>query len=348
MSILINKRNVGDGYPPFIVAEMSANHHGSIDNAYKLILAAKQAGADAVKIQTYTPDTITIDSNLADFQIKGGLWAGKTLYQLYGEAFTPWDWHRPLFDYAKQLDITIFSSPFDKTAVDLLVELDAPAIKIASFELIDLPLIRYAASARKPMILSTGMASREEIGEAIQAAYDGGCQEIIVLHCISGYPASADDYNLATMLDIKRHFGVLVGLSDHTVTNTTAVSAVALGANFVEKHFTLDTNGGGPDDAFSIEPEQLAQLCCACNSAWRAMGKVNYERSASELGNKQFRRSLYVVDDVQEGDEFTELNVRSIRPGFGCAPKLLDEILGKKANQNVSKGTPMSRDFIRD
>ncbi|HIL02951.1 MAG TPA: pseudaminic acid synthase, partial [Candidatus Thioglobus autotrophicus] len=259
--ITINGRKIGNNFSPYIIAEMSANHNGDINNAYKIIDMAKLSGADCVKLQTYTPDTLTIDSALPDFQLTEGLWSGQSLYELYKGAFMPWEWHKPLFDYAKKVGITIFSSPFDNTAVDLLEDLNTPAYKIASFEAVDLPLIKYVAQTGKPMIISTGMADAEEIQEAIEAAREGGCKELAILHCVSGYPAPADDYNLRTLVDFQRKFGLIAGLSDHTIDNTTAITSVALGASIIEKHVTLDRNGGGPDDSFSLEFEELTDLC---------------------------------------------------------------------------------------
>lgn len=339
-------RPVGSDHPPYVIAEMSANHNGRLDTALQIIEAAKASGADAVKIQTYTPDTITLDCDLPDFRIGDGLWAGRTLYELYEWAHTPWSWHEKLFAHARQCGITIFSSPFDYTAVDLLEDLGAPAYKIASFEAIDLPLIRYAASTGKPLIISTGLADAEEISEAIDAARSAGCQEVAVLHCVSGYPAPAGDYNLRTIPDIRKRFGVVTGLSDHTLSNATAIAAIALGAAIVEKHFTLDRNGGGPDDSFSLEPSDLTALCRDCRTAWESLGIVDYSRKASEAGNQKFRRSLYVVEDIRKGEVFTEHNVRSVRPGFGLKPKHLDDVLRKKASQDLIRGTALSWELV--
>ncbi|CAH1535379.1 Pseudaminic acid synthase [Vibrio owensii] len=344
--ITIDGRKIGPEHPPYIIAELSANHNGDINRAFAVMEEAKKAGADAIKLQTYTHETITIDCDSEDFQIKGGLWDGQTLYELYKGAHMPWEWHEPLFNKAKELGITIFSSPFDFTAVDLLEEFNAPAYKIASFELIDLPLIARVAQTGKPMIMSTGMANEEEIAEAIKTAKDNGCQKLIVLHCVSGYPAPADQYNLRTIADISERFGVLSGLSDHTIDNATAVASVVLGASLIEKHVTMDRNGGGADDSFSLEPHELAQLCKDAKTAWQALGKVNYERTEAEKGNVKFRRSLYVVKDIAEGEEFTEDNVRSIRPGFGLAPKFYNEIIGKKANLKLKKGTATKKEYI--
>ncbi|ENW42234.1 pseudaminic acid synthase [Acinetobacter baumannii] len=344
--ITINNRDIGTDFPPYVIAELSANHNGRLETALKIIEEAKRCGADAIKLQTYSADTITLNSQNEEFMIRGGLWDGQSLYELYQKAQMPWEWHKPLFDHARALDITIFSSPFDRTAVDLLEDLNAPAYKIASFEAVDLPLIKYVASTGKPMIISTGMADKEEIGEAIQAAYDGGCKELVVLHCVSGYPAPAEDYNLLTMVDMAKSFNVPVGLSDHTLDNTTAITSVALGACLIEKHFTLDRNGGGPDDSFSLEPKELQQLCQGAKTAWQALGHVDYGRKSSEQGNAQFRRSLYFVKDLKAGDIIDESSIRSVRPGFGLPPKFYDKILGKKVTQDVNLNTPVKLEII--
>lgn len=340
-SVAIDNRAIGTAYPTYVVAEMSANHNGNIANAFKIIEAAKLAGADAVKLQTYRPDTITLNSDAKEFQIHGGLWDGKTLYQLYEEAHTPWEWHAPLFDYARKLGITIFSSPFDNSAVDLLEDLNAPAYKIASFEAVDLPLIKYVASTGKPMIISTGMADAQEIQDAIDAARSGGCKELALLHCVSGYPAPAADYNLKTIPDMLKRFGMVIGLSDHTLDNATAVTAIALGASIIEKHFTLDRKGGGPDDSFSLEPTELAALCRDAKTAWQALGHVDYGHKSSEQGNVKYRRSLYFVKDLNAGDVITADAVRSVRPGFGLAPKFLDQVIQKRVKISVVKNTPV-------
>ena len=339
--IKIDGRSIGAAYAPYIIAEISANHNGSIETAKKIIVEAKRAGADAVKLQTYTPDTITLNSDSEDFRIQGGLWDGRTLYDLYQEAYMPWEWHKPLFDYAREQGITIFSSPFDNTAVDLLEDLNAPAYKIASFEAVDIPLIRYVASTGKPMIISTGMADAEEIQEAIDAARSGGCKELVILRCVSGYPAAAEDYNLRTIPDMLERFGVLVGLSDHTLDNTTAIASVAMGACVVEKHFTLDRSGGGPDDSFSLEPQELLDLCVSSGVAWRAMGRVNYGRKSSELGNVKFRRSLYYTRDIEVGERINRSDIRSVRPGFGVAPKMLESVVGNVSARRIKKFTPV-------
>jgi N-acetylneuraminate synthase len=331
-----------------VIAELSANHNGSLDAAFSLIEAAAEAGADAVKIQTYRADTITMKSDKPEFRIAGGLWDGQTLYELYEQAHTPWEWHPELFEKARDAGITMFSSPFDFTAVDLLEELGSPAFKIASFEAVDLPLIRRVAETGKPMIISTGMSDEDEIEAAILAARQAGCEQLVVLHCVSGYPAPASDYNLRTLVDIGARHDVVVGLSDHTLDNATAVAAVALGANVIEKHFTLDRQGGGPDDSFSLEPRELQDLCRDCRTAWQALGRVDYSRKKSEQGNAQFRRSLYVVNDVKAGDIVSPDNVRSIRPGFGLAPRHYDEIMGRKFASDVPKATPVSWDLLED
>ncbi|SER65410.1 pseudaminic acid synthase [Halopseudomonas bauzanensis] len=345
--ITIAGRRIASDAAPYIIAELSANHNGRLETALKIIEEAKKAGADAVKLQTYTADTITLDCDSEEFQIHGGLWDGKTLYQLYQEAHMPWDWHKPLFERARELGITIFSSPFDNTAVDLLEDLNAPAYKIASFEAVDLPLIKYVASTGKPMIISTGMADADEISEAIEAARDGGCKELAVLHCVSGYPAPAADYNLRTIPDMVARYGLVTGLSDHTLDNTTAIASVVLGASIIEKHFTLDRSGGGPDDSFSLEPAELAALCRDSKTAWSALGEVNYGRKSSEQGNAQFRRSLYFVKDLKAGDVITADAIRSVRPGYGISPKLYSKVIGKKLRSDVYKHTPvLKRCFI--
>ncbi len=344
--IKIAGRPIGSAYPPYVIAELSANHNGKLETALRIIEEAKKAGADAVKLQTYKPDTITLNCDSEDFKIKGGLWDGRTLYDLYEEAHMPWDWHKPLFDYARELGITVFSSPFDNTAIDLLENLNAPAYKIASFEAVDLPLIKYAASTGKPMIISTGMADAEEIAEAIEAAREGGCKELAVLHCVSGYPAPAEDYNLRTIPDMIERFGLVTGLSDHTLDNTTAIASVALGASIIEKHFTLDRSGGGPDDSFSLEPAELAALCQGAKTAWSALGRVDYGRKSSEQGNVKFRRSLYFVKDMKAGDVITDDCVRSVRPGFGLAPKYGEQLLGRHASRGATRGTPVSWDLL--
>ncbi len=346
-SIKINGRAIGINYRPFVIAELSANHNGSLNKAFQLIDAAKECGADAVKLQTYTPNTITLDLDTDDFKITDGLWAGRTLYDLYKEAHTPWDWHKPLFDYSRKIGLTIFSSPFDCTAVDLLEDLNAPAYKIASFEAIDLPLIKYVAKTGKPMIISTGMADVLEIQEAIDAAKENGCVELAILHCVSGYPAPAADYNLRTIPDMINRFGLVTGLSDHTISNATAIASVSLGASIIEKHFTLDRFAGGPDDSFSLEPKELQVLCADLRTAWDALGAIDYSRKSSEVANIKFRRSLYFVKDMQEGETIREDCIRSVRPGFGMAPKLIGDILGSVMLKAVSYGTAVNKDHFK-
>jgi N-acetylneuraminate synthase len=345
-SIQIAGRRIAVDAPPYVIAELSANHNGKLETALRIVEEAKKAGADAIKLQTYKPDTITLDSDGVGFRIKGGLWDNRTLYDLYQEAHMPWEWHKPLFERAHELGITIFSSPFDTTAVDLLESLGAPAYKIASFEAVDLPLIKYVAATGKPMIISTGMADAQEIQEAVDAARTGGCKELAVLHCVSGYPAPAEDYNLRTIPDMMARYGTVLGLSDHTLDNTTAIASIALGAAVIEKHFTLNRSGGGPDDSFSLEPADLAALCQGVRTVWDALGRVDYGRKSSEQGNVQFRRSLYFVKDLAAGDTITPDAVRSVRPGFGLPPKYLDEVLGSKVAHAVKANTPVTRDIL--
>lgn len=337
----VNGRKIDQSHTPYVIAEMSANHNGKLETALRIIEEAKKTGVDAIKMQTYTPDTITLNCDTPEFRNQGGLWDGRTLYELYQEAHTPWAWHKPLFEYARKLEITIFSSPFDNTAVDLLEDLNAPAYKIASFEAVDLPLIKYVASTGKPMIISTGMADAEEIQEAIDAAREGGCKELAILHCVSGYPAPAEDYNLRTIPDMIARFGLVTGLSDHTLDNTTAIASVALGASIIEKHFTLNRNGGGPDDSFSLEPVEMAALCKGAKTAWRALGNVDYGRKSSEQGNVKFRRSLYFVKNMKAGEVISEDCVRSVRPGYGLAPKHFESIINKRVSEDVESNSPV-------
>ena len=343
---IILGREVSGEVPPYIIAEISANHNGNLKNAFKIIDMAKRCGADAVKIQTYTPDTITLNSAKEDFIIKDGLWKGRTLHQLYEWAHTPWEWHAEIFAYAKKVGITLFSTPFDNTAVDFLEELNTPAYKIASFECTDLNLIKKVARTKKPLIISTGMANNTEISEAVEIAMKFGNGELTLLHCVSGYPSPPDEYNLRTLADMRNRFGVNVGLSDHTVSNVTAISAVALGAIMVEKHVTLDRNGGGPDDSFSLEEQGLAELCSSTKTAWQTLGKVNYERTEAEKGNVKFRRSLYYVRSLKQGDVITENDIRSIRPGFGMAPKHYDKLIGSKVLKTVEENTPVTIESV--
>jgi N-acetylneuraminate synthase len=340
--IHIAGRAVGGDQPPLIVAELSGNHKGELARALALVQAAAAAGADAIKLQTYTADTITLDHDGPGFRIEGGLWHGRTLYDLYREAHTPWDWHQALFAEGKRLGLPVFSTPFDETAVDLLESLEAPAYKIASFELVDIPLIQRVAATGKPMILSTGMASSEEIEQAVAAARAAGAQELALLHCVSGYPAPAADYHLRLIPALAERFGVVAGLSDHSLGTATAVAAVALGAGIVEKHFTLSRAEGGPDAAFSLEPAELTALVEDCRTAWQAAGEARFGCRPSEQGSLIFRRSLYVVEDVPAGGELTRNRVRSIRPGFGLPPAALPQVLGRRVRAAVARGTPLS------
>jgi N-acetylneuraminate synthase len=329
-----------------VVAELSGNHNGDLQRALQLVDMAKDSGANAVKLQTYTADTITIDHDGPGFCIEGGLWDGRSLYKLYQEAHTPWDWHAALFAHAARIGITMFSTPFDASAVDFLEGLGAPAYKIASFEAIDLPLIAKAAATGKPLIISTGMCSFEEIGEAVAAARKAGCRELVLLHCVSAYPAPAADANLRTIGDLVEHFSVVAGLSDHTMGIAVSVAAVAQGACFIEKHVTLRRADGGPDSAFSLEPDELKALVDGCRAGWEALGTRHYGPASSERGSVQFRRSLYAVRDIAAGEILTEANVRSIRPGLGLPPKALPEIVGRKAAVAIARGTPMAWSLI--
>jgi N-acetylneuraminate synthase len=344
--IVIAGRHIGVDRPPYVVAELSANHSGSLDRALAVMEAAKAAGADAVKLQTYTADTMTIDGDGPDFQISGGLWNGRRLYELYQEAHTPWDWHERLFAKGRELGITVFSTPFDNTAVDLLERLNAPAYKIASFELIDLPLIRRVASARKPTIMSTGMANPEEIGEAVDAFRSAGGRELVLLHCVSGYPTPVAQSNLRSIARLASEYDCPVGLSDHTLGVEVAIASVALGACMIEKHFTLRRADGGPDAAFSLEPAELEALVRGAKTAFSALGTGTAERAEVEAGSAAFRRSIYVVRDIAAGEVFTDENVRIIRPGYGLAPKHLPEILGKVAKCGLTRGTRLTWDVV--
>jgi pseudaminic acid synthase len=344
--ISINNRQIGKEFPPFIIAELSANHNGKIERAKKTILAAREAGADAIKIQTYTADTMTIDCDKEDFQIKGGLWDGYKLYDLYKWAETPFEWHKELFDYARNIGITIFSTPFDETAVDLLEDLNTPAYKVASFEATDLPLIKYIASTKKPMIMSTGMANLQEMEEMVETARSGGCKDLILLHCISSYPAPVDQSNLRTIPNMQEKFRVQIGLSDHTLTNTASITAVAIGATVVEKHFILDREDKGPDSEFSITPEELRNLCRDTKDAWLALGVAGYDPKPAEEASLKFRRSIYFVEDLKAGQVIEKQHIRRIRPGFGLPPKFEGELIGKKVVRDVERGTPVSWDLV--
>ena len=342
----INGRKIGKGHPPYIIAELSANHNGSLERAFETINAAHESGAHAIKIQTYTADTMTIDCDREDFMIHGGLWDGYKLYDLYKWAETPFEWHKEIFDYAANLGITIFSTPFDESAVDLLESLDTPAYKIASFEATDLPLIRYVASKGKPVIMSTGMCSESEISEAVATAREAGCENLVLLHCISSYPAPMDQANLLQMPRLTKRFGTIPGLSDHTLGTTASVAAVVLGACVIEKHFTLSRNDKGPDSEFSIEPDELKRLCQDTFDAWSALGKPGFERQKAEEGNKHFRRSVYFIKDMKAGDIITPAHIRRIRPGFGLPPKYFDQLIGKRVNKDVDRGTATAWELI--
>lgn len=344
--ININGRIIGKDLPPYIIAELSANHNGKLERALETIKMAKTAGADAVKLQTYTADTLTIDSEQEDFKIQGGLWDGYTLYELYKQAHTPYEWHKELFDYANKIGITCFSTPFDESAVDLLEDLNTPAYKIASFEAVDIPLIQYVAQTGKPMIISTGMANQDEIKEAVDAAKEGGCKELALLHCISGYPAPVDQSNLMTIPDMYKRYNVLIGLSDHTLGTSVSIASVALGARIIEKHVTISRGEKGPDSEFSLEPDELKRLCDDCNSAWLSLGEAGYKRKPVENESIKFRRSIYVVKDIEAGDKFTEENIRRIRPGYGLPPKYYNEVIGKKAKYSLKRGTALSWDIV--
>jgi N-acetylneuraminate synthase len=344
--IEIAGRKVGEGHPPYVICELSGNHNGSLERALSMIDAAAATGCDAIKIQTYTADTLTMDIDRPEFRIVGGLWDDRTLYDLYREAQTPYAWHEALFERARARGVTLFSSPFDETAVDLLANLGAPAYKIASFEAIDLPLIRYAAAKGKPLIVSTGMANLAEIEAARTTAIEAGAPGVVLLHCVSSYPASLADANVRTVADMAKRFASPVGLSDHTPGTAAAVAAVALGASVVEKHFTLARADGGPDAAFSLEPAEFAALVRDCKDAWTALGRAHYDLLGAERGNVQFRRSLYVSADVRAGEALTRANIRSIRPGAGLPPARLGEVLGRPAARDLTRGEPLAWDMV--
>lgn len=340
--IIIDGRKVGPDEPPYVICELSGNHNGSIDRALQLVDAAADTGCDAIKIQTYTPDTMTIDVDLPDFKISGGLWDGRTLYDLYREAHTPYEWHDALFTRARERGVTMLSTPFDVTATDLLESLDCPVYKIASFEITDLPLIAYVASKGRPMIMSTGIADLGEIERAVFTARDSGCDDLILLHCISSYPAPSDQANIRTIPHLGQAFDVQVGLSDHTHGTATSVAAVTLGATVIEKHFTLARADGGPDAAFSLEPDEFRRLTEDCRNAWLALGEISYQLKPAEKQNAAFRRSLYAVQNIAAGEALSAANVRSIRPGHGLAPRFLPDVLGKRARDPIAIGTALT------
>jgi pseudaminic acid synthase len=345
-TISIDGRKIGVNYPPYVIAELSANHNGVLSKALDTISEAKKRGADAIKLQTYSADTMTIDCDKEDFIIKGGLWDGYQLYQLYQEAQTPFDWHKEMFRHAKEIGITCFSTPFDETAVNLLEDLNTPAYKVASFEATDLPLIKYIASTKKPMIISTGMANLDEIEELVAVVRDGGCEDLIILHCISSYPAPVEQSNLLTILDLQKRFGNQVGLSDHTTSNTASIVATAMGATVIEKHFILDRNDHGPDSSFSIMPDELESLCKDTKDAWMSLGQAGYERKNAEEDNVKFRRSVYFVKPLEAGEVITRDSIRRIRPGYGLPPKLEADLIGRKVKKRIEIGTATSWDLI--
>ena len=345
---IIGGRTVSINAEPFIIAEISANHNGSLKTALETISMAKVCGADAVKMQSYTADTLTINSNKDDFLIKSGLWAGRSLYDLYSEAYTPFNWHETIFEHAEREGILLFSTPFDESSVDLLESLNAPAYKIASFEIVDLPLIEKVAKTNKPLLISTGMASLNEIGNALQVAYSNGCKQLALLHCISSYPASINEANLKSIKVLKKEFGVEVGLSDHTIGYTASMLAISLGASFVEKHFILNRNMGGVDSEFSAEPSELQELIEKTKLAYHALGDSKFKRAKSEEANKVFRRSIYYVANLKIGDLVKEEHIRIIRPGFGLEPKFYCDILGKTLNKNVEPGDRVSFNDFED
>ncbi|MCB0137440.1 MAG: pseudaminic acid synthase [Caldilineaceae bacterium] len=345
-SLTIAGRRIGSIDPPYIIAELSGNHNGDLNRAMRLLEVAADCGVDAVKLQTYTADTITIDHGGPEFVINNGLWRGRQLYDLYQEASTPWEWHEALFARGRELGVAVFSSPFDPSAVIFLERLGTPAFKIASFEIVDLPLIRLAAATGKPIIMSTGIANLSEIDEAVGAARAVGDGGLALLHCVSAYPTPFEDSNLRTIPHLSEAFGVTAGLSDHTMSTAAAVAAVALGARVIEKHFTLARADGGPDSSFSLEPNELKRLVEDCRDAWSALGRVHYDLKGSEQQSRVFRRSLYVVADVAAGEEMTRHNVRSIRPGFGLAPKYLPDVVGRRAARGLRRGEPLAWDML--
>lgn len=347
-SIRIGNVNIGAGSPPFIVAEMSGNHNQSLKRALDIVDAAADAGAHALKIQTYTADTMTIDIKQEEFVINDpkSLWNGRSLYDLYKEAATPWDWHEEIFDRCKQHGILGFSTPFDETSVDFLEDLGVPCYKIASFEIVDIPLIKKVASTGKPLFMSTGMATIDEINEAVAAAKEAGGDEIVLLKCTSSYPASPENSNIITINDMKQRFGCLVGISDHTIGTGVSVASVAIGAAMIEKHFTISRKDGGVDAAFSMEPEDLKNLVKDSLSAWQSIGKISYGPTMEEKGSMRFRRSIYIVKEMKAGDIFTKNNVRSIRPAFGLPPKFYDDLIGKKIKKDAKMGTPVINEIV--
>jgi len=346
--LVLSGRNIGEDYPPFIVAEMSGNHNKSLETALKIVEKAYESGADALKLQTYTPDTITIDYDKDEFFISdpSSLWKGRSLYDLYKDAYTPWEWHKPIFDRCKELGLICFSTPFDETAVDFLESLDAPAYKIASFEITHIPLLKKVASTGKPVIISTGMSTVSEIFEAIKTIKENGGGDVILLKCTSSYPASPVSSNIRTIPHMKELFGAPVGLSDHTLGIGVAVASVAMGAVLIEKHFTLDRSEGGVDAAFSLEPDELKLLVEESKRGWESLGKISYGITKEETKSKVFRRSIYIIKDMKAGEPFTYENIRVIRPGMGLEPKYFDIVIGKRCNVDLKRGTPLKWDYI--
>jgi len=348
MSIVIDGYEINKDSKPYIIAELSANHNGSIERAFDLMKLAKDAGADAIKLQTYTADTLTIDCDKDDFLIREGLWEGKKLYDLYNEAYTPWEWHKDLFEKGKELGITVFSTPFDESAVEFLADLDMPAYKVASFEILDLPLLEAMAKQMKPVILSTGMANLSEIKDAVETI-NKYHNDIVILHCVSGYPTPYEQANLLTIEEIQSHFPEnIVGLSDHTLGSCVPIAAVARGAKVIEKHFTDSRKNKGPDSEFSLEPDELKRLCDETKFAWQALGKPGFETKKVEKASRKFRRSLYFTEDIKAGSIINESNMRRIRPGFGISPKYYEDILGKKVTRDIERGTPVSFEDIEN
>ncbi|MDB5438498.1 MAG: N-acylneuraminate-9-phosphate synthase [Caulobacteraceae bacterium] len=344
--IEIDGRLIGPEFEPFVICELSGNHNGSLDRALAMIDAAVATGADAIKLQTYTADSITMPVDRPEFRIEGGLWHGRSLHDLYDEAHTPYEWHRALFERARQLGVILFSTPFDQTAIDLLEGLDAPAYKIASFEVVDLPLIRAVASCRKPMIISTGLANEQEIADALETAHAGGASQVALLHCISAYPAPMEEANVRTVPLLAQRFGTVVGLSDHTHGLAASVASIALGGSIVEKHFTLARADGGPDAAFSLEPHEFRDLVSNCKDAWRALGQAGFDLKGSEAGNIVYRRSIYVSRDVAAGEPLSLDNIRTIRPGHGLAPRHLPDLVGRHAKRGLKRGEALTWDMV--
>lgn len=348
IGFVIGDRRIGIGNPPFVIAEMSGNHNQSLERALEIVKAAANAGAHAIKIQTYTPDTMTLDLNEREFRINDETspWFGNSLYELYSEAYTPWDWHKPIFDKARELGLIAFSTPFDETAIDFLESLNTPCYKIASFENTDLELIRRAASTGKPLIVSTGLATKSELDDVVRTARAAGCRNLVLLKCTSTYPAAAKNSNIKTIPDMRRLFGCEVGLSDHTLGIGVSVASISLGATVIEKHFTLDRADGGVDSTFSMEPAEMAQLIIEVDRAWQALGQISYGVSVAERPSIMFRRSLYIVCDMKAGEVLTKENVRAIRPGLGLSPSHLELVLGKSVTRDVLRGTALNFDLI--